>query len=158
MKIRSEHPRITVLTPFEMSDQFLAGTLPAFDAMVTFSSIEHSGLGRYGDELNPHGDVITMVVVVVVAAAAVVDESCSYSGQGVVRPEGGRAGDGGRSQWARPAPVQRRPNLRGGHVPAPLRQLEPDPHRRRRLPRKRYALHLLLPAGARHRKTLLWKS
>ena len=28
--------------------------------MVTFSSIEHSGLGRYGDSLNPWGDLITM--------------------------------------------------------------------------------------------------
>ena len=30
----------------------------AFDAVVTFSSIEHSGLGRYGDSLNPWGDLI----------------------------------------------------------------------------------------------------
>ena len=29
-----------------------------FDAIVTFSSIEHSGLGRYGDALNPWGDVL----------------------------------------------------------------------------------------------------
>ena len=28
--------------------------------MVTFSSLEHSGLGRYGDSLNPWGDLITM--------------------------------------------------------------------------------------------------
>jgi hypothetical protein len=27
------------------------------DYVATFSSIEHSGLGRYGDELNPEGDV-----------------------------------------------------------------------------------------------------
>jgi hypothetical protein len=38
----------------------LDGTLPVFDAMVTFSSVEHSGLGRYGDQLNPWGDLITM--------------------------------------------------------------------------------------------------
>ena len=31
-----------------------------FDAIVTFSSIEHSGLGRYGDPLDPNGDVKTM--------------------------------------------------------------------------------------------------
>ena len=29
-----------------------------FDAVVSFSSIEHSGLGRYGDALNPWGDLI----------------------------------------------------------------------------------------------------
>ncbi len=28
--------------------------------MVSFSSLEHSGLGRYGDQLNPHGDLIAM--------------------------------------------------------------------------------------------------
>jgi hypothetical protein len=31
-----------------------------FDAIVSFSSIEHSGLGRYGDPLDPNGDLKTM--------------------------------------------------------------------------------------------------
>lgn len=31
-----------------------------FDVVVTFSSIEHSGLGRYGDPLDPEGDINTM--------------------------------------------------------------------------------------------------
>lgn len=31
-----------------------------FDAIVTYSSIEHSGLGRYGDPLDPNGDIKTM--------------------------------------------------------------------------------------------------
>ena len=31
-----------------------------FDIIVTFSSIEHSGLGRYGDPLDPEGDIKTM--------------------------------------------------------------------------------------------------
>ena len=31
-----------------------------FDAVVTFSSVEHSGLGRYGDPLNPNEDINTM--------------------------------------------------------------------------------------------------
>ena len=34
-----------------------------FDAVVTFSSIEHSGLGRYGDPLDPNGDIKTMEVI-----------------------------------------------------------------------------------------------
>ena len=38
----------------------MEGDFPQFDAMVTFSSLEHSGLGRYGDSLNPWGDLITM--------------------------------------------------------------------------------------------------
>ena len=32
-----------------------------YDCIVTFSSIEHSGLGRYGDPLDPNGDIKTMV-------------------------------------------------------------------------------------------------
>jgi hypothetical protein len=31
-----------------------------FDILVSYSSIEHSGLGRYGDPLNPSGDFETM--------------------------------------------------------------------------------------------------
>lgn len=31
-----------------------------YDAIFSFSSIEHSGLGRYGDPLNPNGDIETM--------------------------------------------------------------------------------------------------
>jgi hypothetical protein len=31
-----------------------------YDAIVSYSSIEHSGLGRYGDTLNPNGDIETM--------------------------------------------------------------------------------------------------
>ena len=31
-----------------------------YDAIVSYSSIEHSGLGRYGDALNANGDIETM--------------------------------------------------------------------------------------------------
>jgi len=31
-----------------------------YDAVVSYSSVEHSGLGRYGDPLNPNGDIETM--------------------------------------------------------------------------------------------------
>ena len=58
--------------------KYLSGSLPKFDAMVTYSSIEHSGLGRsssrcvkghylsfytfyrYEDGLHPWGDLVTM--------------------------------------------------------------------------------------------------
>jgi len=36
---------------------YMRKVLPLFDAVVTFSSVEHSGLGRYGDALNPWGDL-----------------------------------------------------------------------------------------------------
>ena len=59
-KIISQHPQIDIVTPEELRKQFNAGNIPQFDAMVSFSSLEHSGLGRYGDALNPYGDLITM--------------------------------------------------------------------------------------------------
>ena len=31
-----------------------------YDAVVTYSSVEHAGLGRYGDPLDPDGDVAAM--------------------------------------------------------------------------------------------------
>ena len=34
-----------------------------YDAVVTYSSIEHSGLGRYGDPLDPNGDIDTMKTI-----------------------------------------------------------------------------------------------
>ncbi|CAG2233653.1 unnamed protein product [Mytilus edulis] len=40
--------------------RYLNNTLGTFDAIVTYSSIEHSGLGRYGDALNPWGDIIAI--------------------------------------------------------------------------------------------------
>ncbi len=52
-KIVSEHEKISTMTPTELSKH------ARFDVVVSFSSIEHSGLGRYGDSLNPWGDVIT---------------------------------------------------------------------------------------------------
>lgn len=35
-------------------------TSEQYDCIVTYSSIEHSGLGRYGDPLDPDGDIKTM--------------------------------------------------------------------------------------------------
>lgn len=32
----------------------------SFDAIVSFSGLEHDGLGRYGDPLNPYGDLSAM--------------------------------------------------------------------------------------------------
>lgn len=59
-KIESYHTQIQTLTPNEFREHFLKGKLGLFDAVVTFSSVEHSGLGRYGDGLNPWGDMITI--------------------------------------------------------------------------------------------------
>ena len=58
--IVSEHPKLFPIKPKDFTQKYLNGTLEQFDAMVTFSSIEHSGLGTYGDSINPWGDLITM--------------------------------------------------------------------------------------------------
>jgi hypothetical protein len=55
--IVSRHPRVSTLTPDEARIAFVNGNLPVFDVIVTYSSVEHSGLGRYGDQLNPWGDL-----------------------------------------------------------------------------------------------------
>ena len=58
-QIDIEHPQIRTLVPYEMTHLVNSGQI-SFDGMVTFSSLEHSGLGRYGDELNPWGDLVAM--------------------------------------------------------------------------------------------------
>ena len=58
--ILSQHPKIRTMIPSEFRQKYLNGTLGMFDGIVTFSSVEHSGLGRYGDALNPWGDILTI--------------------------------------------------------------------------------------------------
>lgn len=56
--IDSHHPQIKTETPDTFREKYLAGKLESFDGVVTHSSLEHSGLGRYGDALNPWGDIL----------------------------------------------------------------------------------------------------
>jgi len=60
--INSSDPRVSTMTPDEVRQMWLEsnGTQPRFDGGATYSSIEHSGLGRYGDLLNPWGDLQAM--------------------------------------------------------------------------------------------------
>lgn len=57
-EIRTSHPDIATLTPVQFRERFISGKLGLFDAIISYSSVEHSGLGRYGDALNPWGDVL----------------------------------------------------------------------------------------------------
>lgn len=54
-KIVSEDPRVEVTTAeeFERNPR-------KFDVILSISSIEHDGLGRYGDPVDPHADLETM--------------------------------------------------------------------------------------------------
>ena len=59
-EIISSDPRVSTLTPDAARKAFLDGSLPKFDAVATWSSVEHSGLSRYGDMINPWGDLQTL--------------------------------------------------------------------------------------------------
>jgi len=54
-KVTSEHPKLQTMTveEFEKTDKL-------YDSVISISSVEHSGLGRYGDPLDPNGDLKSM--------------------------------------------------------------------------------------------------
>lgn len=54
-RIHCQIPDLTVLTPAEYAQSPVR-----FDMAVSISSIEHDGLGRYGDPINPNGDLRAM--------------------------------------------------------------------------------------------------
>lgn len=58
--IESQHPQIATYTPSSFTLDFLDGRIKPFDFAFTYSSLEHDGLGRYGDLINPNGDLQTM--------------------------------------------------------------------------------------------------
>ncbi|XP_023340253.1 uncharacterized protein LOC111710405 [Eurytemora carolleeae] len=57
---KSEYPGLEFVTPLVFRQMYKEGKLPVFDIIVTYSSVEHSGLGRYGDAINPWGDILTI--------------------------------------------------------------------------------------------------
>lgn len=61
-KIESRHSLISTMTPDDLRRGFSnkTVTLEQFDVVVIYSSVEHSGLGRYGDALSPWGDIMTV--------------------------------------------------------------------------------------------------
>ena len=57
--IESRVDNLNVMTPEELRGLWKSSREKLnFDAVVSFSSIEHSGLGHYGDALNPWVDLI----------------------------------------------------------------------------------------------------
>ena len=47
--------------PWELSERYLSGDMVGtFDIMVSYSSLEHGGLGRFGDAMHPWGDLVAM--------------------------------------------------------------------------------------------------
>jgi hypothetical protein len=57
-RLQYAHPLIdTILVNETLGNAALAG---AYDVAMSISSFEHDGLGRYGDPLNPDGDMNAM--------------------------------------------------------------------------------------------------
>jgi len=52
-----EHEKVTTITPYHLAEHFMNGSVAQFDTAFTYSSMEHSGLGRYGDPITPFGDL-----------------------------------------------------------------------------------------------------
>ena len=56
--------RMDAYTPYAFGEKYISGSDgPLFDFGASFSSLEHSGLGRYTDPLNPYGDLEAMAQV-----------------------------------------------------------------------------------------------
>lgn len=59
-EIQSQHPRLDAMRPTKWGNLYRNNGTEIFDCAVTFSSIEHSGLGRYGEVINPWADLVVM--------------------------------------------------------------------------------------------------
>ena len=53
----SHHPRIKTISVNELNPDI------KYDIVLSFSSLEHDGLGRYGDPMHPDGDIERMKVI-----------------------------------------------------------------------------------------------
>lgn len=56
----SRIPNFTFLKPLDWARDWKSGKLPAVDFAFSYSSFEHDGLGRYGDPIDPWGDLKAM--------------------------------------------------------------------------------------------------
>lgn len=57
MSIVSTHPNLITLHPSQIAKKYLNRALHPADFAWSYSSFEHDGLGRYGDPINPVGDI-----------------------------------------------------------------------------------------------------
>lgn len=60
VQVTSTHDQVEAIQPHELAARYLARTLAPIDIAFSFSSVEHDGLGRYGDPINPFGDLETV--------------------------------------------------------------------------------------------------
>jgi len=57
MIINSTHPKLKTFHPSEIAKMYLDNLIQPVDFVWSYSSFEHDGLGRYGDIINPFGDM-----------------------------------------------------------------------------------------------------
>ncbi len=57
MRIHSDYQNFTYLHPSDIARKYLDRKWEAVDVGFSYSSVEHDGLGRYGDPLNPFADL-----------------------------------------------------------------------------------------------------
>ncbi len=60
-KIEYSHPKITTITNREYFQKDKLRDREQFDVAFSISSYEHDGLGRYGDPIDPYGDLKAML-------------------------------------------------------------------------------------------------
>ena len=58
--IQSKHSQITVVSQTQFRTVHARGRVNPYDAVVSFSWLDHAGLGRYGDALNPWADLLAV--------------------------------------------------------------------------------------------------
>lgn len=56
-QVKYAHPKLRTFTVAEFARADPATTRKRFDVILSISSFEHDGLGRYGDPLNPDADL-----------------------------------------------------------------------------------------------------
>jgi len=56
MPIQTDHPQLDAVHPFILRELYINGSFEPVHFVFSFSSLEHDGLGRYGDPINPFGD------------------------------------------------------------------------------------------------------
>lgn len=56
-EIQSEHPQLITMTPESLARSWLSNMTKLYDFAASYSSYEHDGLGRYGDPVDPWGDI-----------------------------------------------------------------------------------------------------
>ena len=59
-EIQTDYPGFHTVLAAEYWASSRDGTRPSFDVIVSISSFEHDGLGRYGDPIDPFGDLHAM--------------------------------------------------------------------------------------------------